>query len=85
MTIDVKPYQLNDQPHITAEPGRRSGRATIRGTRLGVADVLSMLASGMSREDILADFSELDAEDIAACLEHAAALERGTVETGAAA
>lgn len=65
---------------IIAEPRRRSGRATLRGTRLAVADVLSMLGSGMSRAEVLADFPELEDADIAACLLHAAALEGATRE-----
>lgn len=70
---------------ITAEPGRRSGRAVVRGTRLAVADVLGMLAAGMSAEEVLADFPELERDDIRACLAHAAALEGMTHETGDAA
>jgi uncharacterized protein (DUF433 family) len=50
-----------------------------------VADVLSMLAAGMTPEEILADFSELEAADVAACLAHAAALESMTYEAGRAA
>lgn len=38
----------------------------LRGLRITVYDVLDMLASGMSREDILGDFPELEAEDIQA-------------------
>lgn len=72
-------------PRIVAEPGRRSGRAVVRGTRIAVADVLSMLAAGMTTEEILVDFTELEAADIAACLAHAAALEGMTHEAGRAA
>jgi uncharacterized protein (DUF433 family) len=43
--------------------------------RITVSDVLSYLASGMSVEEILADFSELTREDIHACLAFAAARE----------
>jgi uncharacterized protein (DUF433 family) len=61
---------------ITLEPGKRSGQPTIRGMRITVSDVLSYLASGMSHEEILADFPNLTEEDIRACLSYAADRER---------
>lgn len=61
---------------ITIEPGKRSGKPTIRGMRMTVTDVLEYLASGMSEEEILADFPDLVAEDIKACLAFAADRER---------
>ena len=57
---------------ITIEPGKRSGKPTIRGTRLTVTDVLEYLAGGMTEEEILAEFPDLTAEDIRACLAFAA-------------
>jgi uncharacterized protein (DUF433 family) len=57
---------------ITIEPDKRSGQPCIRGLRMTVRDVLEYLASGMSVEDILADFPDLTAEDIRACLAYAA-------------
>jgi len=63
---------------ITVEPGKRGGQPCIRGIRITVYDVLSYLASGMSEEEILADFPDLTAEDIRACLEYAADRERNT-------
>jgi len=44
--------------------------------RITVSDVLSYLASGMSPEEVVADFPELTLEDIAACLAFAADRER---------
>ena len=41
---------------ITIEPDKRSGQPCIRGLRMTVQDVLEYLASGMSAEEILADF-----------------------------
>ncbi len=61
---------------ITIEPGKRSGKPCIRGLRITVYDVLDYLASGMSVEEILEDFSELTREDIKACLAFAADRER---------
>ena len=61
---------------ITIEPDKRSGQPCIRGLRMTVRDVLEYLASGMSIENILADFPDLTAEDIRACLAFAAERER---------
>lgn len=61
---------------ITIEPGKRSGKPCIRSMRITVYDVLGWLASGMTEAEILADFPELTAEDIKACLEFAADRER---------
>lgn len=57
---------------ITLEPGKRGGKPCIRGLRITVYDVLEMLANGMSSEEIIADFPELDLADIRACLAFAA-------------
>ena len=61
---------------ITVEPDKRSGKPCIRGMRITVYDVLEYLASGMSEDEILTDFSELTREDIKACLAFAADRER---------
>ena len=61
---------------ITVEPGKRSGKPCIRGMRITVYDVLEYLASGMTEDEILADFCELTREDIKACLAFAADRER---------
>ena len=51
----------------------------MRGTRITVGDILSYLASGMSEEQILADFPQLTSDDIRACLAYAAERERRVV------
>lgn len=61
---------------ITIEPDKRSGQPCIRGLRMTVRDVLEHLAAGMSADEILADFPDLTAEDIRACLAFAADRER---------
>lgn len=53
---------------ITIESGKRSGKPSIRGLRITVYDVLSWLASGMSRDEIIDDFPEISNDDITACL-----------------
>jgi len=57
---------------ITLEPGKRGGRPCIRGLRISVYDILGMLSNGMSHEEVLDDFPELDREDIMAALAYAA-------------
>jgi len=61
---------------IVIEPGKRAGRPVIRGLRITVYDVLGWLANGMSADEIIDDFPELEQEDIQACLAYAAARER---------
>ena len=57
---------------LTIDPNIRFGKPCVKGTRISVYDVLSWLASGMSNEQILADFPELKSRDIKACLAFAA-------------
>jgi uncharacterized protein (DUF433 family) len=61
------------QERITFDPEQCGGRPCIRGMRIRVKDVLEMLAAGVTPERILADFPDLEAEDIRACLQYAAA------------
>lgn len=66
-------YRLGmTEPRITIVPGLCGGRPTIRGMRITVADVLDLLAGGMTPEAIVGDFPYLEREDIAACLDYAA-------------
>jgi len=57
---------------ITIEPGKRGGKPCIRGMRITVGDILGWLASGMTIQDILEDFEELEENDIYAALAYAA-------------
>jgi uncharacterized protein (DUF433 family) len=57
---------------ITFDPDICAGRPTIRGMRVRVRDILDLLASGATKEEILEDFPILEAADIAAALEYAA-------------
>ena len=63
---------MDETSRITIEPGKRSGQPCIRGMRITVRDVLEYLAGGMTVPELLADFPELTAEDIRACLAFAA-------------
>lgn len=70
---------MNYKDRITIEPGKRGGKPCIRGLRITVYDVLEYLASGMTEEEILQDFPDLEPEDIRACLAFAADRERKMV------
>ena len=64
---------------ITVEPGKRGGKPCIRGLRITVYDVLEYLASGMTEDQLLADFPDLEQADIQASLAFAADRERRLV------
>jgi uncharacterized protein (DUF433 family) len=57
---------------ITIENGKCGGRPCIRRMRIRVIDILEMLAGGMTPEEILADYDELEMDDIRASLAYAA-------------
>ena len=59
---------------ISANPEIFGGKPIIRGMRISVETVLSLLAQGESVEAILADYPDLEAEDIRACLAYAHAV-----------
>ena len=61
---------------ITVEPGKRGGKPCVRGLRITVYDVLEQLSDGLSAEEIIEDFPELNKEDIRTCLGFAADRER---------
>jgi uncharacterized protein (DUF433 family) len=57
---------------ITTEPGKCGGKPCIRSMRIRVTDVLELLANNVSPEQILADYPDLEPEDIQASLRFAA-------------
>lgn len=57
---------------ITINPGVCNGRPVIRNMRFTVAQMLELLAAGMSAEEILEDYPYIEREDIDACLLFAA-------------
>ena len=63
---------MNYTDFITIDPEKRFGRPIIIGTRISVYDVLNWLAEGMSINDIISDFPELNEAQIKACLRYAA-------------
>ena len=69
---------------ITITPGKRGGKPCVRGMRVTVYDVLHWMASGMTRQEILKEYPELQMEDITACLAYAANRENSHVTYRAA-
>jgi uncharacterized protein (DUF433 family) len=61
-----------NHPRITIDPGGMFGKPCIRDLRFTVSDVLDYLASGMTEDQILADFPYLERDDIKAALRFAA-------------
>ena len=72
-------FGMNYKDRITIEPGKRGGKPCVRGLRVTVYDVLDYLASGMTPEQIVDDFPELEVDDVRACLAFAANRERRLV------
>ncbi len=66
---------------ITFDPRILGGRAAIRGMRLGVSVIVGQVAHGASFNEILADYSDLEREDIQQALEYAAWLASEEVRT----
>ena len=59
---------------ITIDPDIAFGKPTIRGLRYSVEWLLELLSSGMSQQEILDDYDDLEAADIYAVLAYAARL-----------
>jgi uncharacterized protein (DUF433 family) len=63
--VDYKNY-------ISIDPNVRFGRPVVTGTRISVYDVLSWFANGMTAQEIIEDYPELNVESIKACLAYVA-------------
>ena len=59
---------------ITFDPTVMGGRACIRGLRLTVSLVVNLVANGMTTDEILTEYPDLEAEDIRQALQYAATL-----------
>ena len=67
---------MKQMDRITIDPRICHGKPTVRGLRYPVEEILDLLSSGMSHDDILADYEDLEYDDILAVLEFAAQLSR---------
>jgi len=65
---------LNFTDRITIDPNIRHGKPTIRGLRYPVETILELLSSGMTVDQILDDYEDLEREDILAALAFATRL-----------
>jgi len=63
--------EAKETDRIAIDPNKRFGRPCVRGTRIGVEDVLGWMASGMTQRSIIKDFPELTKADILACSAYA--------------
>ena len=61
---------------LTLEPGKRRGKACIRGTRIHIATILDSLAEGLSPAEIIKHFPALTEQDVRAAVAYAAELSR---------
>ena len=61
---------MNGQTRITIDPNICHGKPTIRGLRYPVENILELLNAGMTHKAILADYEDLEEEDILAVLEY---------------
>ena len=57
--------------HIEISPDTRFGKPCIRGTRITVADILEMMADGMSTDEIISEHPNLSPQDIKTALAYA--------------
>ena len=62
---------------ITARPDVFGGKPIVRDMRISVELILSLLAQGVSQEELLQDYPRLEAEDIRACVAYAHAVVSG--------
>ena len=65
---------MNNQllKRITIDPEICHGKPVVRGLRYPVESLLELMSSGMSTEDLLSDYPDLEKEDFLACIEYAA-------------
>lgn len=57
---------------ITFEPDILGGKACIRGMRISVSLIMNLLANGMTADEIVAEYPDLEPADIQECLRYAA-------------
>jgi len=69
---------------ITIKPGVMGGRPTVRGLRFTVGDILELLASGMTENEILEEHPILEPDDIKAALLYASLKVKNTTTIHAA-
>ena len=69
--MEVRHHQFD---RITFDPDKCFGKACIRGLRMPVASILAYLSSGMTPEEILSEWPELEPEDLSQALAYASSV-----------
>jgi len=64
--------EMTDNTRIVIDPQICHGEPCVRGLRYPLTMILELLASGMSHAEILADYADLEEEDLRACLNYSA-------------
>ncbi|WP_069165455.1 DUF433 domain-containing protein [Nocardia altamirensis] len=77
---------MSRMERITTDPAICHGKPVVRGLRYPVEMLLELLAAGMSMDEVLADYPELEVDDLLAVLEYAAIVtaQRTTIPFNAA-
>ena len=57
---------------ITADPGLMQGKPCVRGMRITVSLVVNLVANGLTAEQIIREYPDLEPEDVRQCLQYAA-------------
>lgn len=71
-TPEQYPRPMSRLDRITTDPGACHGQPTVRGLRYTVEMLLGLLASGMTNDEVLADYPDLEVDDLLAALEYGA-------------
>ena len=66
------PYRMSRLERITVDPAVCHGQPVVRGLRYPVQSLLELLSSGMTIQEVLADYPDLEREDLPAALEYGA-------------
>ena len=69
--VEGEDPMTNVDKRITVNPKQCGGRPCIRGMRIRVTDVLDLLASGLTSQQVLQELPDLEPQDIQACLKFA--------------
>lgn len=70
--MGAMPSPVSRLDRITVDPAMLHGKPAIRGLRISVQSVLELLASGMTFDEVLADYPDLQRDDLLAALEYGA-------------
>ena len=55
---------------ITVNPKQCGGKPCVRGMRIRISDILDLLASGLTQDEVVLELPDLDRNDVLACLHY---------------